>query len=1743
VFSPRFPAALLLAACTLLQASADAATKTIRLRNEAIRTDPPPAQGALRPHAPAQAEPRRASGLHLLQFTQTPSPAWRDALRQFGVHLLRYVPDDAFIARLDDTDLDAVRSQPFVQWIGPYRPDHKVAAQLRAWAAASQTLDVGFALVPDTPPVERVALRRAMARFERESNSRYGSILRGQVSPAQLAFLARSPFVLWIEPAPRMKLIDEIASKIVGGGAYETGEPGDDFPGLGGGGGDDDDDFALASNPARRPHRLPPPEHQTVTQSLGFDGSGVVIAVADSGLHNGDAESMHPDLAGRVDAFFHYGTLTDASDEHSHGTHVTGIVAGDGATGETDEYGNLYGLGVAPNAHIVAQRIFDGIGNYEAPPSFETLTRDAVRAGADIGSNSWGDDVQGRYDLSAAEFDALVRDADELAIGDQPYILEFSAGNAGPGPQTINSPAVAKNVIASGASQNDRYGFLLFEDGPEAMADFSSRGPCEDGRIKPDVVAPGTWIASLQSQSASDENAWMPISPNYQFQGGTSQSGPHVSGAAAIFVQYWRETRGGATPSPALVKAALINSASDLDDELGGTDPIPNNDEGWGRVTLTNLLASTRRFDYLDQSVTLTQQQVHERRFLVGNPHTPLKVTLVYTDVPGLPAAIPALVNDLDLELVAPDGTVFRGNAFDAGESIPNALAADNINNVEAVHIRQPLPGEYTVRIRATRVVEDIHRRPGVPPAQDFALVLSGDLPLPGEGVVVLQRVAYPAPASVSVRLIDFDLRTESSITVRASSTSEPDGEPLILTLAGAAGVFAGSLPIDTTPPTPDGRLQVAHDDTLSIEYADASPPGTRTAQARIDLVPPVISDVAASTRFGRLIVSWQTDEDADAIVDFGPSASLGTSITNRTLTDSHRVPLDGLPREQTVFFRVRSRDAAGNETTLDNQGRPFEAQIAATAPILLVDQFDDLIFNDYLFLSTYTDALDAIGASYEVWEVAAEGRAPSLEELRNYAAVIWRVSEFFPSLGTADVQALRDYVTAGGGLFMASMELLSRLDESGFTSFRKNILRVESYDVDPGLGGILGNDSLSMTSGIDSPLDFSEFPDLFIIPQDLSDTFQPAAAAAPILFDYDSGKPVGVRYPRTGDDGRGRVVFFSFPFDAIPADGDTPNNRADILRRVLAFLAPGSGNLATLQLDREEYTLPARMIIEVSDANAPAGATLTTHVTSDRLPNGRNVDLRPTSRPGVLRGSILLVPDPLTAAEGEFPAQNGDLIHVRYADPPPGQPLSVAAYIDTEPPEISDITIDPDYTEATIRWTTSEPTDGLAKYQNPGFPSNLTVYHADYREDHELIITGLEPDREYDVEIVSRDPAGNARTDNNSGRFHRFRTLKPLDPPFVDTMENGPTHWSVGASSLDAETLSFFTASTWELGRPNNELATAPYSGTACWATNLRGEPNDYADVSLVSPAIRLAGGNRATLRFAHNYDFFPRSEDLDILEVGGLYVTTNNGAAWIPLRQYGEASDGWEIEEVDLSAYIGKTIRLGWAYGLLSLDTLEHPGWLVDDVEVSMATYTPATLILSNNLHQASVSIRGPLNRVDRGRLATITNAPPGQYQLEYGDVPFHQTPPPRTISINEGASVVAEGLYAMPDSNSNGISDLWEQRFLGGVAPTHPPHTDTDGDGFPDLSEFLAGSNPTNAASALLLLPPQPAGPGLVTLKWESAIGFGYRLWGSTNALHWNPLTDWIRAATSAQSTTVPDPASNPATPYLFRLEAEP
>jgi len=963
-------------------------------------------------------------------------------LKQRGVSLVRYVPDHAFVARVNGVQLRELEDLPFVRWTGAFRPEHKIHGGLEKQNQNLAPLDgelaVSVLFAPDATAQQLAGARALLKKISSESTSRFGRVWRGEIPRAQLNALAASDAVLWIERAPKIKLFDETASKIVGGDS----------------GG-----------------------HATYVQSLGYDGSGVVVSVADSGLHLGTAEDMHPDLFGRVDAFLFYGsTLSDASDEHSHGTHVAGIVAGNGATGEVDDYGALWGLGVAPGAHLVVQRLFDADGAYtpDGPFTFELMTREATTAGADIGSNSWGDDTQGRYDISAAEFDALVRDANSIVGGDQPYILEFSAGNAGPGAQTIGSPAVAKNVIATGASENNRFDYFIYDTGQEAMADFSSRGPCEDGRIKPDLTAPGTWISSLRSPIGNDEFAWADISFNYLFQGGTSQAGPAASGAAAVFVQWYRESHTNATPSPALVKAALINSAADMDDEIE-TGPVPNNDEGWGRIDLVELIGSDRVFDFVDQSVTLATGQQYERHIVVADETLPLFVTLAYTDVPGFPGAVPALVNDLDLELVAPDGRIYRGNQFVDGESIADSPTPDHLNNVECVFISQPLAGQYIVRVRASNVPQDARIDTGAVD-QDFALVTSASLPLPGTGFVFFDRRAYTVPGTINVKVVDTDLNGQSSVSVIVRSTTQPAGVPLALTPSGIPGTFTGS--VATVTATTPNQLRISHDDSIDTEYFDASAGVMRTAVARGDLLPPIISGVGTSNSFGKTVVFWQTDETANSIVRYSTNAALNLGATNGFFSSGHAISLSDLIPGRTYFYAVISEDEAGNRATNDNGGALFSFVAAQAPTILLVDnsESDGFEFGPDIPLSVYTDTLDQLGVSYDVWDIVGGTPSPTVNDLRPYRVVIWRVSDnvfINNTLSATEQTAVQQYVQGGGSFFMSSMEQLSRLS----ATFRSDVLQVPSFEVDataPSANGIPGN--VITGGGLSLPLDYSNY-------------------------------------------------------------------------------------------------------------------------------------------------------------------------------------------------------------------------------------------------------------------------------------------------------------------------------------------------------------------------------------------------------------------------------------------------------------------------------------------------------------------------------------------------------------------------------------------------------------------------------------------------------------------------------------------
>jgi len=431
-----------------------------------------------------------------------------------------------------------------------------------------------------------------------------------------------------------------------------------------------------------------------------------------------------------------------------HGTINASILAGYNTNApvpaNTDANGFHYGLGIEPRARLGGTTVFRCSGQWDAGGrSFAQLAQDAYDAsgpgydGARVVNNSWGeDDAFGAYTATSQEFDAIVRDAAPDTPGNQELVEVVAAGNDGPGPNTLYAPATAKNVITVGASEGQR---LFGTDGcdttnaeandPGDIGDFSSRGPTTDGRIKPDLVAPGTHITGITwrvTGSPFDGSGVCGISPppsvgvpfpgtTYTASSGTSHAAPAVAGLAAAARWAYDRAKGG-WPSAAMVKAMLIGGATPL--TAPDTGQAPNGAEGFGLARLAG--ASTRGRWFSDDEQLFTQSgQTFTRTFNVTDPAQPVRVTLAWTDAPG-PLIGASLVNDLDLEVTG-DGAVYRGNHLSAGVSVPGG-APDTKNNVESVVVPAGALSSLAIRVRGTNIAGD-----GVPGGgatdQDFAVV------------------------------------------------------------------------------------------------------------------------------------------------------------------------------------------------------------------------------------------------------------------------------------------------------------------------------------------------------------------------------------------------------------------------------------------------------------------------------------------------------------------------------------------------------------------------------------------------------------------------------------------------------------------------------------------------------------------------------------------------------------------------------------------------------------------------------------------------------------------------------------------------------------------------------------------------------------------------------------------------------------------------------------------------------------
>jgi hypothetical protein len=366
------------------------------------------------------------------------------------------------------------------------------------------------------------------------------------------------------------------------------------------------------------------------------------------------------------------------------------IIAGTTPFGVLDPLGFNYGLGIAPNANILnIPLIKSGYTGTDANAASDAVTTNGPNGvPATISNNSWGAGTNlNAYDSSAATYDSLTRDATAAGNVD-PLFFVFSAGNCGEGPnipactsQTgLTRPHVAKNIISVGSSENLRPNFDSSLSSVEDISSFSSRGPAADGRIKPDIVAPGDGITGSRAGTSCMFTGSC-FDANHSWSSGTSHSAPQVAGVAALFWQYWKATHSGANPSVAMAKAAIIQTGQEMTG-IGATNPVPNGTEGWGRVNMSSMLNTGVAMKHIDQTtVFLSPGDTLVIPGKIADGTKPFRATLVWTDPPG--ASDPALVNNLNLS-VNIGGNNYLGNNFAGGLSALGGVA-DTRNNVEQV--------------------------------------------------------------------------------------------------------------------------------------------------------------------------------------------------------------------------------------------------------------------------------------------------------------------------------------------------------------------------------------------------------------------------------------------------------------------------------------------------------------------------------------------------------------------------------------------------------------------------------------------------------------------------------------------------------------------------------------------------------------------------------------------------------------------------------------------------------------------------------------------------------------------------------------------------------------------------------------------------------------------------------------------------------------------------------------------------
>lgn len=622
-----------------------------------------PAQGTLPLPRNLRAKQTYGPAYYIVQFKSAIQESDKAGLQRRNLESLGYLPENAYILKLDGARKDELTKWNRVAWIGRFEPGYKLSPDLgkrsytsenRRHMASLGVLQFGVTLHDgaDSGDAVQAAKNADLEILEvSKMGPRFGILVQGSLAAAEV--LAQCETVAFIEEAADANLRNDVTVWVA-----QTNQSGN-----------------------------------TSIWNHDLHGENMILGHMD-GAPNINHDMFRDPVNNTPGPNHRKVVFYSGSGSDSHGTHTAGTLCGDQQpiTGSTFRNGHAY------KARFAFSPIPSSTGLY-------TALTNHYNVGARAHTNSWGDDGTTAYTQWCQSIDQYSWDREDATV-------VFASTNQ----STLTTPENAKNVLAVGNTQ---------QQPNQNNASTGGVGPTFDGRRKPEIWAPGTGIFSASSTNTSGFVSFT----------GTSMACPAITGYCAIVRQYYLEgrnyaasSRGGTTrainPSGALVRATIMNGGVDMTGMAG----YPGPREGWGRLLLENSLwfeGDTRRIVAFDlrNAVGLMTGETRDYRFRVTTSSEQLKITMTFTDWPATVNASAAnvRVNDMDLEVLTPSGTLYRGNVIDTtqGLSTPGG-SPDTINNTEMVILNTPEVGAWTIRFRAAAV--------NMGARQGAAVVATGDV-------------------------------------------------------------------------------------------------------------------------------------------------------------------------------------------------------------------------------------------------------------------------------------------------------------------------------------------------------------------------------------------------------------------------------------------------------------------------------------------------------------------------------------------------------------------------------------------------------------------------------------------------------------------------------------------------------------------------------------------------------------------------------------------------------------------------------------------------------------------------------------------------------------------------------------------------------------------------------------------------------------------------------------------------------